>query len=253
MLLDKASKNPVWVNVRGVCEITSSDNFHARIRNTIYNKAFIIMTTQFDRRFTLFLSVAGVSFQLVACDRAGVVISATYDFHNDPLVILRILAGFMFSEEIFIGYDPSITRDDEDNLLKITVADKEYDILNKIFTSETLRGRATQCWRVGREGMEFVMKDTWIQVGRQSNEIEMLRHIAGVPCVPTIIEGEDLALPNGTTDSTAEIRKGLDQSDLKVENRLHRRILMTPHGESIFTFASKKELIGALIDVVEGV
>ena len=200
ILLDKVLKtNPVWLNVRGVCEITLSDNFHARIRNTIHNKAFIIiMTIQFDHCFTLFLSVAGVLFKLVACDRAGVVISTTYNLHNDPLVVLRILAGFMFSNEIFIGYDPSITRDDKDNLLQITVANKEYNIVNKIFTSKKLRGRATQCWKVRREGMEFVMKDTWIQVGRQSNEIDILCHIAGVHCVPTIIEGEDLACQGHT-------------------------------------------------------
>ena len=219
ILLDKALKtNPVWLNVCGVCEIMSSDNFHARIHNTIHNKAFIIMTTQFDRRFTLFLSVAGISFKLVACDHAGVVISATYNLHNDPLVVLRILAGFMFSDEIFIGYDPSISRDNKDNLLQITVTHKEYNIVNKIFTSKTLRGHATQCWKVRREGMECVMKDTWIQVEQQSNEIDILRHIAGVHCVPSIVEEEDLALPDGTANSTAEICKGLDP---KVENRLH--------------------------------
>jgi hypothetical protein len=206
-----------------------------------------------DRRFVPFLSVSDTSFRLVACDRAGAVHSATYDFNREPLIILQILAGFMFCNEVVIGYDPSIIRDPDDNLLKIHIAGKEYDIVNKIFTSETLRGRATQCWQVRRNRENFVIKDSWIQMGRQSNEIEMLKRIAGTPCVPTIVEGEDLKLPDGTDDSTATIRAGLKVANgTKVEERVHRRILMKPHGESILTFNSKKELIGAMIDIVAG-
>jgi hypothetical protein len=159
----------------------------------------------------------------------------------------------MFGTECAIGYDPSMTRDNGDKLLTITIAEKVYDVVKKIFTSETLRGRATQCWKVRRDGKDFVIKDAWIQTERQTNEIDMLRRVVGTPCAPTIIEGEDLVLPCGTADSTAIIRVGLEVKEgPPPEERLHQHILMEPHGESLFTFKSKKELVGAMIDVIQG-
>jgi len=36
------------------------------------------------------------------------------------------------------------------------------------------------------------------------------------------------------------------------EERVHRRLVMQPVGQPLHTFVSKKELVGAIIDIVKG-
>ncbi|KIM77878.1 hypothetical protein PILCRDRAFT_11564, partial [Piloderma croceum F 1598] len=111
------------------------------------------------------------------------------------------------------------------------------------------------CWHVEKDGQEYVIKDSWIHEGRTSSEIDVLKYIANIQGVPTLIAGEDVTYPGVLTDncnstiidSTKLCRVGLDYE----EARLHRRILMQPVGESIVFFATKKELIGVFLDVVQ--
>ena len=252
MLLDisngQSDSTPEWPSVRSICEITSMEHYPSRMCYTLWNKAFIMMNTQFNRLFIPFLSICHHKFWLVVCDRAGVVKSIEYDFHSNALDFLRILAGLMFGDGRLIGHDRSMGLGSNNEIVEITVAGKEYEVVKKIFTSETLRGRGTQCWHVRREGEEYILKDSWAQVGRKNNEIEMLESVKDVFCVPTIVHGEDLQLAEGGPDSTGIIRAGATMT----EERVHRRILMQPVGESIFSFTSKKELIGAFIDIIKG-
>jgi hypothetical protein len=218
------------------------------MRNTIHNKAFIILNSQFDRRFVPFLSICGSKFLLIVCDRAGVVQSVEYDLDTDAIIFLKVLAAFLFGSRIAVGLDPSMRRGANDEIKGITVGNVEYHVVKRIFSSESLRGRATQCWKVQCGDQEFVIKDTWIQTGRKNSEIDILFLVAGIPCVPTIVHGEDLKLSDGVLDSTGIIRANQNWH----EERIHRRIVMKPVGESIFKFESKKELIGTLIDVTTG-
>jgi hypothetical protein len=248
--LDSVNKEVQWPCVRAVCEVTKNSIFHGRIRYTIVSKAFIMMNSQLNRRFIPSLSIIGDQFLFTACDRAGVIHSIHYHLHRDALVFLRILVGFMFGNNYLIGHDPSMRQNEKDEITGITIAGQEYEVVRKLFFSPSLRGRATQCWHVKRDGQEYIIKDCWIQVGRTHSEIAMLERIKDVTCVPTIICGEDLQLPDsGGADSTTVIRRG---EAVESEERIHRRILMTPVGESIFSFTSKKELIGGFIDIIEG-
>jgi Fungal protein kinase len=252
ILVDHSGKEdarmPRWPNVRAICEITATKNFHARIRYTIWSKAFIMMNTQFNRIFIPFLSICGERFWLNVCDRAGVIQSIEYNLHDNALVFLRVLVGFMFGNESVLGRDTTMRLGADDEVVGITVGGQEYTVVKKIFSSETLRGWGTQCWHVRHDGQDYVIKDSWIHTGWKHSETEMLEIIRGIPCVPTINHGEDLQLPGGIPSSTNVVRVGLDSP----EERIHRRILLQPVGESIFTFTSKKELIGVFIDIIKG-
>jgi hypothetical protein len=250
MLLDQGlQREPTWPVVRALCEVTNQRAFHKTIKDTLYQKACIMFTKQLDRRFVPTLSFFGTSFRFVTCDRSGVVHSITYDIENDRLILLRIIAGLLFGDDSVIGYDKTMRHGDNGEIIAIMVAGEEYSVVEKIFSSETLRGRATQCWRVRKDVKDYVLKDSWIHNGRTASEIETLKLIFDVEGVPKLIAGEEVKLPNGKVDSTNLRRHGITHD----EERLHRRLVMEPVAEPLSSFKSKKELIGAIKDIVQGI
>lgn len=247
ILLSNPSSMPEWHEVDALCEVTSQSSFHTRLQETVKQKTFIMFTTQPSRRYVLGISFVAQRFRLTLCDRAGIVQSISHNI-NDALPLLRVLTALMFGSDTLIGYDPSMRRGANNRVISITVGQKEYEVIEILFRSETLRGRGTHCFRVKRGGQQYVIKDCWIQTGRAHSEIEILGKIAGVQGVPTLIYGEDLKLPCGKMDSTNLHRDGMKYD----EERIHRRLLMQPVAEPIQNFKSKKELIGAFIDIIKG-
>jgi hypothetical protein len=154
----------------------------------------------------------------------------------------------MFGTELLIGYDPTMYRGTDDNIKTIRISGEEYTVVRKIFSSPTFRGCATQCWHVQKDGKDYAIKDGWISLGRTHSEVEILKQILGVEGVPALVAREDIQFPNGSTDSTAPFRAGTDYP----EERVHRRLVMWPVSQPLHTFISKKELIGAIIDIVKG-
>lgn len=254
-VIDIHASKPEWKIVSALGEITSKPS-NSVLESTIKNKAYITMNAQHDRRYFPCLSFfGGASFRLTLCDRAGIVVSNAYNIHTDALQLVRILTALVLGDSFLMGYDPTMRRGPGGDIISIMVDGDEYRVVKKLFSSTSLRGRATRCWHVERDGEQFVIKDSWIHEGRTSSEIDILVEIAAIDCVPTFIKGEDLKYPrvatmdgNSTiTDSTKLWRAGLDYT----EARVHRRILMQPVGVAIYDFTSKKELMGALVDVVE--
>jgi len=74
---------------------------------------------------------------------------------------------------------------------------KEYIVIDKIFSSDTLRGRATQCWHVQRNGVAYVIKESWIHNGSTTSEIDTLGELAGLEDVPQLVVREDVKLRDG--------------------------------------------------------
>lgn len=252
---------PIWPNVRALSEVTRSERKKNRtIKDTIIQKSYITTITQANRCFVPCLDFSRDSFTLTVIDRAGLVHSETRKVCDHRLTLLRIIIGLMFGRPSDIGYDETIECDDNGNATSITINKKKYVVEEELFKSQSLRGRATRCWRVSRieDGVSeaYVVKDSWVDTRRTQNEIETLRliHREGIgKCVPTLIHGEDVLVASGSPlqptyscDSTAR-RRG--QEGL-VEERVHRRLLMGPVGIRITDFESRKELIGAFIDIV---
>jgi hypothetical protein len=247
LLSTHTTKEPSWPEVRGLCEVTSSVTFHSTISSTVQQKAFIMLSTQHDRRFVPVLSFANRSFRITLCDRAGIVLSATGDVERDSYILFRIIIAFLFGDDEVIGYDASMRHGLYGEITSITAGGLEYTVMKKLFSAEVMRGRATQCWHVERGGEQYVIKDSWVQSGRTSNEIDLLKEMADVEGVPDLVWGGEVLLSDGTVDSTALNRIGITYS----EERVHRRLVMQPVGERIQTFRSKKELISVLIDLVK--
>lgn len=209
-------------------------------------KAFILFTAQDNRCFVPVLSFYSHNFRLTLYDRSGVVHTKTYSLNTHQILLLHIIAGLMFGREEVIGYDVTMRTGADGQVIGIEVGGKEYAVIRRLFAAQTLRGRATKCWRVHLDSKYYVIKDSWIHTGRGSNELATLKVInnKGLEGTPTLIAGEDLKLFDGTVDSTELHRPGQRYGKI----RCHRQMVMTPVAEPLGTFRSKKELIGVFVD-----
>jgi hypothetical protein len=92
------------------------------------------------------------------------------------------------------------------------------------------------------------MKDSWVREDRNNNEVghlrKMIPHKELKGRVPTFICSGDVVI-GGFKDSTQRYRSA------RCTHRIHRRIVTSPIGESITSFKTKKEFIGALINIIE--
>ena len=254
-----------WPKVRSLCEVTRSElPKNKTIKETIYQKSYIMFLTQANRRFVPSLAFACDSFVFSVCDRTGAVVTQTLKVKRHPLILLRILVGLMFGRPSSIGYDETIECDDEGKATSITAGGTKYKVEEVLFKSESLSGRATRCWHVSRmEGLIrklYVIKDSWVDTRRTHSEIDTLKLIQDKGLcpgrgVPQLIHGEDVQVPCGIdsipifcTDDTSRRRVGDDTA----ESRIHCRLVLGPVGKHIASFKSLKELIGAFIDAVSG-
>lgn len=250
MLLDVGSDTaPHWQSIRALSETTREGVKSDRIIGTITQKSFIIFCKQLCRRFVPSLSFTKDHFCFTVCDRSGIIKTPYIPLNDDNKgTLLRALAGLALAKEKFIGYDETMHCGATGEIKSISVGNDEYTVVKNLFMARALKGRATQCWHVQKGGEDFIIKDSWINTKRTTSEIETLRILEDVKNVPRLIQGLDLPSPhdNGKIDSTLDRR----HQNLAKENRVHRRLVMSPVAEPLSSFVSKKELIGALMDVV---
>ena len=69
------------------------------------------------------------------------------------------------------------------------------------------------------------------------------------PTLSGMILPLDVCLSNGKKDTTGIRRPKIHTG----EERVHRRLMIEEVGKPLSTFRSKKELVGAFIDVIEGI
>ena len=253
-----------WPQVHSLAEVTSTELIKSRtIKDTVYQKSYIMFRCQDNRTFVPSVYFTGEGFfTFNICDRAGIVYSANLEIAGNPLILLRILTGLMFAQPSAIGYNPTIQCNSHGRAVLIRVAGLDYRVKAELFKSTALRRRATRCWSVestdgNKEG--FVLKDCWADVRLERGEIlilELIRELGLCKshCLPTLVHGENVrillnvALGLYGDDCTAR-RCGENSS---VEGRVHRRLLMKPLGRHLTDFRCLHELVGAVIDAVEG-
>jgi hypothetical protein len=266
ILLNQNSVTRTWQKVHALCEVTCSPRAKNRtLKDTVLQKSYITLALQSNRTFIPCLDIANDTFKFSVIDRTGLVTSNVMKIKQNFIVLLRIIVGLMFARPSVIGYDETIKCNVNGKAVSIMVGGEEYNVEEELFRSDALKGRATRCWRVSRmeeQGIreKFVVKDSWVDTRRTRSEIVTLRLIeARGLCkgggVPKLIHGEDVPLyggtgsePISTKDSTARRRVPSG----KVEERVHRRLLMGPVGMRIIDFKNLKELVGAFVNVVEG-
>ncbi|KAJ7507262.1 hypothetical protein B0H11DRAFT_2185726 [Mycena galericulata] len=232
---------------------------HKETLTQLLNGASLVFSSQDNRRFVVSLSFIAGNIRLFVFDRVGLVTTFPFDLHEDPESFVRVMAGLMFTKDpALLGYDTSIIMTPAGRF--IDVDGVRYKIVETLFVSEAIRGKGTVCWRARYEGKDYVIKDTWVDNSRPHTEAKMLHMAKEVEGVPKVIADVVVSI-NGVEESTANLRstitpppgkKGAKLRDTlsTIEERIHRRLVLTPVGYALPHFSSRKELISIFIDAV---
>ena len=253
VLLDINHEEPIqWRNIRAVTEVTRSKTEIDRIVDTINDKTFIMFTTQFNRTFIPMISIFDTRLRLTVTDRQGQLRSNVYNLfgphptHAYHLIVL--LATLCFGSPKDIGYDPTVITNARDETTDIICDNVVYRVIKCIYAVQSLVGRATHVFLVKSDGQLFILKDSWIEQSRKSDEKRHLKRIQGVRGVPVLHQGWDVKISDNLL-TTWLIRN--DFYGIIERSRVRRRLVSSSIGVPISQFQTKKELISAFRDITE--
>ncbi|KIJ92732.1 hypothetical protein K443DRAFT_66886, partial [Laccaria amethystina LaAM-08-1] len=142
------------------------------------------------------------------------------------------------------------------NVSKIRVQDQEFNVIKHIYSSLVLFGCGTHIFLVqDKDGKSHILKDAWLLANQGMSEITLLSTISkklqedSSPDAqkfqsmhPRFIVGEEIE------DSTKKRRGRV--SDPPPE-RLHRRVVTGPVGDTLTSFRSCEEFVKVLLDCVD--
>ncbi|TFY76453.1 hypothetical protein EWM64_g7557 [Hericium alpestre] len=196
---------------------------------------------QANRRYVVGLTLCGAQLRVSLFDRR----------------FIYVLGSLVFGDNTALGYDPTINLTSDPQTIQ--VQGETYEILDVVHIASVIRGRGTVCYRVTRDGQNFIIKDYWADTARQSNEAELLKEAIDISGLAGWCADEDLRLGD-TDDTTASHgRTLLDDLDdypnaedyQNLEIRIHRRIVLKDCGTPIQNFSTRRELVGVFIDTIK--
>ena len=253
--LDRVSQKglpgPEWAFVKALVVVHQGPNADS-LTDSI--KSYMTFLRQPHRRFTIsltFINTETGQFTITITDRVGQVRTNTMDLMkssmDNGLVLLWILAFLMFGRPEDTGLNPYFEINLNGQVIAIECENRRFEVHERIHALHSLFGRGTQVWIVTRNGIKYIMKDSWVREDGLHNEVAHLRRMASheelKDRVPTLICGGDVVI-NGVNDSTERYRR-------VGSHRVHRCIVTSPIGESIISFKSKKEFIRVMMSIIE--
>ena len=160
-----------------------------------------------------------------------------------------------------ITTQPDLENYEDDNLClsTISVGGICCDVVQELFRANTLVGRATRVWKVKWKDEQGtlrmgVVKDSWIWASHV-HEGRFLKDLNNIPnavrCAAYNVVTGAFGIDSMTT---AFLRQKIHPNDHLIHNYHQRqRVLIYPHGVVLSDFRSILELLGILLDIIEGV
>lgn len=118
------------------------------------------------------------------------------------------MISFCFADKPVVGYDPTMQTDDRDKITSVMCDGKWFTVIETIFETQSLIGRATRVWEVEYEGRKYILKDAWVESSRSTKEFSVLANLQGMKGIPQLFCGCDISI-NGVLLTTELIRRGL--------------------------------------------
>jgi hypothetical protein len=266
---DENAERVGWGNVLSVAEyefgpVIASKN--AAIKR-LAQRAQSIFEHQQDRSYVLCVAVCNDEMAMVVFNRGGVCTSDWFNIHTSPTRFIRSLVGLMSVERAFLGFDPNMdfTQVGGRPTNTVTINGNVYRLEGLITYDDNVRGRATSCWRISRDGKTYVLKDYWFKLDSsgEANEVKILRIIRGIEGVPELIDYDVCKDVGGgrhyntrvdleDLDAKKSLTKGQREKFENWDVFYRVRVVTTPYATRIREFTSRRELIYALITIVDG-
>ncbi len=165
-----------WEQVEVIIELkyTETPNLKSESATQIWQNAKFIFRNQHNRRFVLGLRLLGTKMSLMYIDRSGVLVSSTFDVHEDPRRFIRVLAGLVYVDKKYLGYDTSVSVAKRRG--HAFAERKPYTVENIVHVESGTLGRGTVCFEVTdhpsdpTEQRTYALKDAWVDVSRVQKE-----------------------------------------------------------------------------------
>ncbi|KAG2114940.1 hypothetical protein BD769DRAFT_1673246 [Suillus cothurnatus] len=254
VLLDRDVQPKGWGHILTCVEITESDlgaDHGIPLFNGVITKGYLMMREQPWRRFVVLFSLAANRLRAHYMDRSGLIITRPILITANPTRLVDMLNTMSLGNSKVYGMDPTMHMCNEsckDTQCEVGdqaigwIEDKQRRkllIISILWRSQGLFSRGTICYRVrDKDRVEYALKDCWV--------LEIVR---GIPNVVTLIAAWDVEY-EGESDSTLRIRNRHGKFSPGFRCKYHRRMLLTPCGEPLSTFSSKRELISAFRDFI---
>ncbi|KAG1870494.1 hypothetical protein C8R48DRAFT_670847 [Suillus tomentosus] len=267
-------REKTWADVLSFVEHTSS-NLAVTCDLAVYwgsaTKAYLIMREQPWHRFVLAYSICADNLRAHYFDCSGLIISLPTPIHKFPIHVTEAVATTALANPQYLGLDPTIHMcipDCQGTHPSLAVgakgwvinnSGKTYLIVDTLWKSQGFFCRKTVCYRVrdptNPDGKNYAMKDCWVPEAKRYHEVDVLKHVKGIPNVVELVDHWDV-MYDGEPNCTVRICNHYqqfnpeDRDDHRFCNQFHWRIVMTPCGEPLSDFSSRKELICAFHDFV---
>ncbi|KAF2624368.1 hypothetical protein BU25DRAFT_433594 [Macroventuria anomochaeta] len=180
-----------------------------------------VLAAQDSRRFIHGFTLCGSLMRLWSFDRLGAIASEQFDINKDGLQFVSAVLGFLWTNRVQLGLDPTITTAGDKRYIEIEQDNrKERLVIDKVIKRVAcVAGRATTCWRVHREddpNTPLVVKDSW-QYPACEEEGELLHGATekGVMNVARYFHHETVRVGGRDDDIHTNVRRGLDITKAK--------------------------------------
>lgn len=242
-----------WIKIESTFEMKSTLQARPEAIFQCAGAARMIFNSQLDRRYVVGYTLTGEWLSVIAFDRSGWVASEAFNINEEPDLFLHVVVGSLYLDNEKYGLDPTIRL--RQGKKEIEVDGDWYEIIDVIHVEGVLRGRATICYHVRKDGQDYVVKDCWVDASRTDREADVLEKLKGLKHVPEVVKNVAVMF-NNKPDTTAYFRppkKGETSSGKykDVEIREHRRILLKPLARKLSDFRDLVELLTAVRDIVD--
>ncbi|KAJ2547324.1 hypothetical protein EV175_005266 [Coemansia sp. RSA 1933] len=243
-----------------------------------------LYATQINRNYTWALTMCGTEVRVLLLHHDGIRSSPVIDISevNGIRRLVTVLVHWSFCSPERLGYDPSITWNEETRNWEILCANGNdpynptpYVITRTLYHASALFGRHTRCFLVrrkdgGNNNRETVLKSSWslpidMRKGKSvptviSNEMDILGRISRVLgsrnqnyIFPRVVSGGEVRLLKGdeyVADDTTQIYE-YDEGDMRQAFRVYQHLNMSPVGNPLNSVENEEELVLVLADVME--
>lgn len=265
VLLDRNVQPKSWAHVLTCVEITESDlGAHRDIplfKGTT-TKRYLMMREQPWRRFVIIFSLAANNLRAHYMDRLGLIVTRPISIVGNLVRLVDMLNTMSLANSKAHGMDPTMHMCDEScKQTQCDVGDKAIGwiedrkkerllIISILWRSQGLFSRGTICYRIwDQHGCDYALKDCWVDEAKKDHEERVLEIVRGIPNVVTLVDAWDVEY-EGKPDSTLRIRNLHGTFSPGFRCKYHWRLLLTPCGEPLSTYSTKRELISAFRDFV---
>ena len=263
---------PEYSSVLVPVQVMLESEYKPTKRHLCAAQANEVFQAQDNRRFIYAGIITERYLRLFMIDPSGGVNPPrALDYHARPTDLCAIVVGLATLDEDRAGFDTSMSwGEDGAPTIRFTERGRDtpeetvsYLIQERIFKSSRIIGRATTCWLVISQDKSpklYVIKDAWVALTEFQNEMEgtLIDYARKKGVTRGLVRVRHQAkLKVGRSDDSIvrnrRIHPGMANPDWgSIQDRVHTRMVMETCGKPIWHFHTKRELIVAIHDAIDG-